>query len=172
MRVPPRLKMRLGVCNRRRTARYTAPTPLFNSVWWIGRPRMGSALKTPRISLPRHPFVGGSSVIFPILLFSLPRYGGATTAWPNCLMSALGQKRTSRHVRFMSALPPKADITGRQLDFRFVPIHPCSAVMRLAIAGTVFRGFLRTPKAFLGHCLTIVGSRQCAPPLNHEPAAC
>jgi hypothetical protein len=25
-------------------------------------------------------------------------------------MSALGQKRTSRHVRFMSALPPKADI--------------------------------------------------------------
>ena len=34
------------------------------------------------------------------------------------LMSALGQKRTSRHVRFMSALPPKADIAGA---IRFVP---------------------------------------------------
>jgi hypothetical protein len=28
------------------------------------------------------------------------------------LMSALGQKQTSAHVRAMSALPPKADITG------------------------------------------------------------
>jgi hypothetical protein len=31
----------------------------------------------------------------------------ATLARP---MSALGQKRTSKHVRVMSALPPKADI--------------------------------------------------------------
>jgi len=29
---------------------------------------------------------------------------------PKPLMSALGQKRTSTHVRVMSALPPKADI--------------------------------------------------------------
>jgi hypothetical protein len=28
------------------------------------------------------------------------------------LMSALGQKQTSRHLQPMSALPPKADITG------------------------------------------------------------
>jgi translation initiation factor IF-1 len=28
-------------------------------------------------------------------------------------MSALGQKQTSKHVRTMSALPPKADIAGR-----------------------------------------------------------
>jgi hypothetical protein len=35
------------------------------------------------------------------------------------LMSALGKKRTSAHVRVMSALPPKADIaTDRQYDFR------------------------------------------------------
>jgi len=36
-------------------------------------------------------------------------------------MSALGQKRTSRHVRAMSALPPKADIESsmsRQDDFQ------------------------------------------------------
>jgi hypothetical protein len=36
-------------------------------------------------------------------------------------MSALGQKRTFPRVRPMSALPPKADIEGRQFDVRFVP---------------------------------------------------
>jgi hypothetical protein len=36
-------------------------------------------------------------------------------------MSALGQKRTLRLVRLMSALPPKADIAGRPLDVCFVP---------------------------------------------------
>ena len=36
-------------------------------------------------------------------------------------MSALGQKRTSEHVRFMSALPPKADIGTHSRDVRFVP---------------------------------------------------
>ena len=35
-------------------------------------------------------------------------------------MYALGHK-PSRHVRGMSALPPKADIGGRHLDVRFVP---------------------------------------------------
>jgi hypothetical protein len=38
------------------------------------------------------------------------------------LMSALGQKQTWRREIVMSALPPKADITERQLDVRFVPI--------------------------------------------------
>jgi hypothetical protein len=37
-------------------------------------------------------------------------------------MSALGQKQTSRSEIATSALPPKADIAGRQLNFRFVPI--------------------------------------------------
>jgi hypothetical protein len=37
------------------------------------------------------------------------------------LMSALGQKQTSRSEITMSALPPKADITGQYLDVRFVP---------------------------------------------------
>ena len=37
-------------------------------------------------------------------------------------MSALGQKRTLPRLRVMSAIPPKADIAGRQLDVRFVPI--------------------------------------------------
>jgi hypothetical protein len=36
-------------------------------------------------------------------------------------MSALGQKRTLKRLVPMSALPPKADIAGRQLDVRFVP---------------------------------------------------
>jgi hypothetical protein len=36
-------------------------------------------------------------------------------------MSALGHKRTFGPFIAMSALPPKADIHPRQLDFRFVP---------------------------------------------------
>jgi len=36
-------------------------------------------------------------------------------------MSALGQKRTLKHVRLMSALPPKADIGEREEYVRFVP---------------------------------------------------
>jgi hypothetical protein len=37
-------------------------------------------------------------------------------------MSALGQKQTSDCRLSMSALPPKADITERNWDFRLVPI--------------------------------------------------
>ena len=37
-------------------------------------------------------------------------------------MSALGQKRTFGPFIAMSALPPKADIAGRDEDVRFVPI--------------------------------------------------
>ena len=37
-------------------------------------------------------------------------------------MSALGQKQTSAHVRMMSALPPKTDITECHRHVRFVPI--------------------------------------------------
>jgi hypothetical protein len=36
-------------------------------------------------------------------------------------MSALGQKRTSDGACAMSAIRPKADIAGRQLNVRFVP---------------------------------------------------
>ena len=37
-------------------------------------------------------------------------------------MSGLGQKQTLDCWPLMSALPPKADIVGRQLDVCFVPI--------------------------------------------------
>jgi hypothetical protein len=40
---------------------------------------------------------------------------------PELLMSALGQKQTSQHLRAMSALPPKADIGTQPLNVRFVP---------------------------------------------------
>ena len=36
-------------------------------------------------------------------------------------MTALGQKQTSNSQPVTSALPPKADIAGRQLDVRFGP---------------------------------------------------
>ena len=106
MRVPRTLKMRRGVCNLRRTARCTAPAPLFNSVWWIARPRTDFALKAPHTSPPCHPFVGVSSVIFPILFFSLPLYGGATH-----------QLAELPDVCFRS----KADIEARPRNVRFTP---------------------------------------------------
>jgi len=37
------------------------------------------------------------------------------------LMSALGHKRTLGRLYVMSALPPKADIVGRDDDVRYVP---------------------------------------------------
>ena len=40
---------------------------------------------------------------------------------PQDRMSALGQKRTSRHLQSMSALPPKADIGTQSWNVRFVP---------------------------------------------------
>jgi hypothetical protein len=50
---------------------------------------------------------------------------------PEPLMSALGQKQTLRHVRVMSALPPKADIRCRDRHVPFVPkadIEPKSLI--------------------------------------------
>src|SRR6516225_549593 len=50
---------------------------------------------------------------------------------PERSMSALGQKRTSRHFQSMSALPPKADIGTQSRDVRFVPkADICSAAIR------------------------------------------
>ena len=40
-------------------------------------------------------------------------------------MSALGQKRTSRNVRSIPALPPKADIGTQSRNVRFVPTSSC-----------------------------------------------
>jgi len=37
-------------------------------------------------------------------------------------MSVWGQKQTFRYGSVMSASPPKADIAGRDLDVRFVPM--------------------------------------------------
>ena len=54
-------------------------------------------------------------------------------------MSALGQKRTSRHLQPMSALPPKADITERGWYVRFVPkadILHCSIERRYSITSS------------------------------------
>src|SRR6516225_2332969 len=55
------------------------------------------------------------------------------------LMSALGQKRTSAHVRPMSALPPKADMGTQPRNVCFVPkadkVH-CSKIVRYSITSS------------------------------------
>jgi deoxyribodipyrimidine photolyase-like uncharacterized protein len=71
-------------------------------------------------------------------------------------MSALGQKQTSPHVRFMSALPPKADIAGRHLDVRFVPeadvaVHsPMSDKLQLSGSCEIIQSLPLLPPAKYG----------------------
>ena len=48
-------------------------------------------------------------------------------------MSALGQKRTSKRPRPMSALPPIADIPRRNLNVRFVPQADIPAASRRTV---------------------------------------
>ena len=54
-------------------------------------------------------------------------------------MSALGQKRTSKSVEGMSALPPKADIGTQSWNVRFVPkadILRCGKKRRYSITSS------------------------------------
>ena len=46
-------------------------------------------------------------------------------------MSHLGQKRTLKRLQPMSAITPKADIAGRDLDVRFVPLGDISQISLL-----------------------------------------
>jgi hypothetical protein len=58
----------------------------------------------------------------------MPALEGARKQGRANAMSALGQKQTSRLVRVMSALPPKADIAECRRYVRFVPkADSCSA---------------------------------------------
>src|SRR5262249_53188391 len=50
---------------------------------------------------------------------------------PEPLMSALGQKQTSRHLQPMSALPPKADIHRSDWDVCFVSESDVSPYFRI-----------------------------------------
>jgi hypothetical protein len=60
-------------------------------------------------------------------------------------MSALGQKRTLRLGSPMSALPPKADIAGRQWDVRFVrKADSCTAAINAKLKrGSAYRQLAR-----------------------------
>src|SRR5215469_10604894 len=72
-------------------------------------------------------------------------------------MSALGQKRTWRGVRPMSALPPKADIGKHPRNVRFVPKAdiPCSQGVKTLAAGTeLIISSLRRDSGHGSHLLT------------------
>jgi hypothetical protein len=74
-------------------------------------------------------------------------------------MSALGQKQTFGPFIAMSALPPKADIAGRQLHVRFVPI----LLQKAAITDTssLKRGFeLVTCRQLILAVLNYAGLRE------------
>jgi hypothetical protein len=60
---------------------------------------------------------------------------------PQLRMSALGHKRTFSEVFVMSALPPKADIGGRELDVRFTPKADISSVLKMSRLGQVLPDF-------------------------------
>ena len=60
-------------------------------------------------------------------------------------MSALGQKRTSGHVRVMSALPPKADITERDLLVSFVPEADITLIPKSAYSAMPIQDMARRP---------------------------
>ena len=60
-------------------------------------------------------------------------------------MSALGQKRTSGHVRVMSALPPKADIAERNWDVRFVPKADMALIPKTANSAMPIQDMARRP---------------------------
>src|SRR5215471_19990888 len=65
---------------------------------------------------------------------------------PERLMSAMGQKRTLRGVRPMSAIPPKADIAESDWHVRFVPIPEKNAthVTRSAARRNPSKGLTNT----------------------------
>ena len=68
-------------------------------------------------------------------------------------MSALGQKRTSRHLQPMSALPPKADITERGWYVRYVPIADIMQRNKKGaqlVGGNLYR--LRVPVVITTRC--------------------
>ena len=61
-------------------------------------------------------------------------------------MSALGQKQTWRSASATSALLPKADIAGRQLDVRFVPkadVSQCKSLSFLDLVALAFAAIRR-----------------------------
>jgi hypothetical protein len=64
-------------------------------------------------------------------------------------MSALGQKQTLDWRPLMSALPPKADIAGRQLDVRFVPItdRPKFVLLEIVVVNLAGGRRLHSPGA-------------------------
>src|SRR5215469_12645051 len=87
-------------------------------------------------------------------------------------LSALGQKRTSKHVRVMSALPPKADIGTQSRNVRFVPnadyqrsISPNTMSRELSIAGTSASMCPRVKKSMAPKC-GYDGARRLLDPNN------
>jgi hypothetical protein len=100
-------------------------TALLSIVWKTGSKSPGDALERRRIAHPkglglrRFSKLDYSRELRPVEWGSGVSLHGSN---PEPLMSALGQKQTSRHLQPMSALPPKADIGTQSWNVRFVPI--------------------------------------------------
>jgi NAD(P)-dependent dehydrogenase (short-subunit alcohol dehydrogenase family) len=82
-----------------------------------------------------------------------------SNAGNTCGMSALGQKQTLDWRPLMSALLPKADIAGRHLDVRFVPIADINSLFAWTcragspeILGTKRLAALRVNGQVIGLC--------------------
>ena len=81
-----------------------------NNLFCILRPGVGSKADMTWIK-SRHDDVSARCLLYP----------HKQTLELSLEMSALCQKRTSEHVRVMSALPPKADIAESECNVRYVP---------------------------------------------------
>jgi hypothetical protein len=88
---------------------------------------------------------------------------------PEPLMSALGQKRASRQLERMSALPPKADIVQHRANVRFVPkadVAPVRSTIRLWEIGAAKRHNCCVEGA---HCSVASGRNRGAPRVRTSP---
>ena len=79
-------------------------------------------------------------------------------------MSALGQKRTSAHVRVMSALPPKA-VIGTGMCITFDAATPAAwaifTAIRCALSGVTKVTAQYAPQSSVGEAFSRKGAFQC-----------
>jgi hypothetical protein len=79
-------------------------------------------------------------------------------------MSALGHERTSRHVRFTSVIPLKADIHQRGLPVRLVPVTDIAYFWHRELAQAIADAVHASGQGWVVSSLGRFGSKACQIP--------